>query len=113
MAPYWLGYYQDFTRGSGWQDRAQELCWHQLREPATMGRLVLLTNFLDGTPDQRAVYDKYSLNPLINRNLLREWYELNKNGVSENGIQQRSTTMIRRPPATTTTSPNVSLPAMS
>ncbi|MCB0742969.1 MAG: TonB-dependent receptor, partial [Ignavibacteriae bacterium] len=39
--------------------------------------------FLDDTPQTRKLYDLYELNPLINRDKLREWYELNKDGVSE------------------------------
>jgi TonB-dependent receptor len=44
-----------------------------------------MTNFLDTTPVQRDVFDKYSLNPLINRDAIREWYDLNKNGVGLTG----------------------------
>jgi TonB-dependent receptor len=88
MAPYWLGYYQDFTRGADGGIARKNYVGTNFAHLRTVGRLVLLTNFLDGTPDQRQLYDKYSLNPMINRNLLREWYELNRNGISENGIQR-------------------------
>lgn len=41
--------------------------------------LVLLTNFLEGV-DDRDVFDKYQLYPLINVDAINEWYDLNKNG---------------------------------
>lgn len=43
------------------------------------------TEFLDTPPDSRLLFDLYSLNPLINRDLLRLWYDLNKDGVSQTG----------------------------
>jgi TonB-dependent receptor len=33
----------------------------------------------------RSIYGSYSLNPLIDRNRLRQWYELNKNGIDATG----------------------------
>ena len=41
--------------------------------------------FLDDPPQSRNLFDLYSLNPLINRDKLRDWYSLNKNGVDKNG----------------------------
>lgn len=43
---------------------------------------IISTNFLNSIPDNRNVYDKYMLNPIINKDALREWYELNKNGAA-------------------------------
>lgn len=39
-------------------------------------------------PVARSVYGSYSLNPLINRDRLREWYELNRNGIDRTGNQR-------------------------
>lgn len=44
-------------------------------------RLILLTNFLDVPPVNRNLFSRYFLNPMINRSALREWYELNRNGL--------------------------------
>lgn len=41
--------------------------------------------FLSDSPESRNLYEKYDLNPLVNRDKLREWYQLNKNGVSQSG----------------------------
>jgi TonB-dependent receptor len=42
---------------------------------------VLLTNFLDTPPATRDLYGKYPLNPLVNEDAMRLWYDLNKNGI--------------------------------
>lgn len=41
--------------------------------------------FLDDVPQNRDLYDKYSLYPLINREAMELWWELNKLGVNDNG----------------------------
>ncbi|MGA3288328.1 MAG: TonB-dependent receptor [Bacteroidota bacterium] len=46
------------------------------------GSLVLLPNFLDPTPAKRNLYGKYPLNPMVNADALRLWYDLNKNGIN-------------------------------
>jgi TonB-dependent receptor len=44
---------------------------------------VLAINFVGSSPEHRNVYDKYDLFPMLNRDALKEWYELNKNGVGD------------------------------
>jgi len=46
---------------------------------------VLVTNFLDPNPVNRSIYGKYALYPIINEDALRQWYNINKNGVDANG----------------------------
>ncbi len=46
----------------------------------TQGGQVIFANFLDPTPGSRSVYGKYSLYPLINRDALRLWRQLNIHG---------------------------------
>lgn len=48
----------------------------------TAGGKVLLSWFLDPTPQERNLYDKYRLYPMISDNSLRSWYDINKNGVN-------------------------------
>lgn len=43
------------------------------------------SEFLDTPPQSRTLYDLYDLYPLINREKLRQWYELNKYGVNQTG----------------------------
>jgi TonB-dependent receptor len=43
------------------------------------------TEFLDTPPESRVLFDLYDLNPLINRDKLRQWYDINKNGINQSG----------------------------
>jgi TonB-dependent receptor len=45
----------------------------------------LLANFLDSPAQRRDLFAKLTLYPMISRDALREWYELNKNGVNSTG----------------------------
>lgn len=47
------------------------------------GSALLLTYFLDESPENRPVYGKYDLYPILDRDALREWWDLNRNGVSD------------------------------
>ncbi|MBI5473840.1 MAG: TonB-dependent receptor [Ignavibacteriae bacterium] len=89
MAPYYLNYYQHFTRNADGNIVRKNFDGTRFGpSPQLVGdQLVLFTNFLDLTPAQRSLYDKYNLNPMLNRDALRDWYALNKNGISENGRQ--------------------------
>ena len=46
----------------------------------TQGGQVSMSNFLDPVPGSRSIYEQYILNPLINRDALRLWRQLNING---------------------------------
>ncbi|HCA80371.1 MAG TPA: TonB-dependent receptor [Bacteroidetes bacterium] len=51
----------------------------------TAGGLVIFQNFLDAAPPTRNIYNKYALYPLINRDALRLWRQLNINGYLDQG----------------------------
>ena len=53
----------------------------------TAGGQVIFSNFLDPDPPRRAIYDRYALYPLINRDALRLWRQLNIGGY----LDQRGT----------------------
>jgi TonB-dependent receptor len=88
MAPYYLNGYQDYVKNPDGTITKKNFAGTRFANLQTVGRLVLFTNFLDPTPATRNLYGKYSLNPLINRDALREWYDLNKNGVSISGTPE-------------------------
>ena len=44
--------------------------------------VVSMAYFLNYPPPGRDVYDRFALYPLINRDALRQWYDLNKNGAT-------------------------------
>jgi TonB-dependent receptor len=46
------------------------------------GGKILLSYFLDPSPAERSLYDKYRLYPMIVDDALRSWWDLNKNGAS-------------------------------
>jgi TonB-dependent receptor len=48
----------------------------------TQGGHVFLSYFLDHTPQERNLYNKYRLYPLISDFNLRSWYDINKDGIS-------------------------------
>jgi TonB-dependent receptor len=85
MAPYYLSYFQDYTRAADGSIVRKDFSGTRFANLQMVGRLVLFNNFLDAPPVQRSVFDQYNLNPLLNRDALREWYELNKNGVGPTG----------------------------
>ena len=85
MAPYYLSYFQDYVANSMADITRKNFAGTRFANLQLDGRLVLFTNFLDPNPAQRSLYDKYNLNPLMNRDAVREWYALNKNGVGLTG----------------------------
>lgn len=87
MAPYYLNYFQTHTLDASGNIVPKDFSGTRFANLELVNRLVLFTNFLDPNPSQRSLYGKYLLNPLLNRDALRLWYELNKNGISSNGRQ--------------------------
>jgi len=85
ISPYYLSYFQDYVRNADGSISRKDFTGTRFSGLMMDGRNVLFTNFLDIPPDQRTVIDKYALNPLINRDALRLWYELNKNGIGASG----------------------------
>ncbi len=49
------------------------------------GPLVLFTNFIDKVPARRSIFEKFDLNPLINTDAIKDWYNLNKDGYNDVG----------------------------
>ncbi len=90
-APYYLGYWRDFTRLPDGTIQKKDFVgtWFEpfyRRFLLDRGaRNSFLLDFLDPSPASRDLYGKYRLNPIVNRDALRLWYELNKNGVDSIG----------------------------
>jgi TonB-dependent receptor len=85
FAPYYLNYFRDYTRNADGSITPKNFAGTRFANLQLTDRLVLLTNFLDSTPAERDVFDKFRLYPMINQGALRDWYELNKNGVNSSG----------------------------
>jgi len=93
-APYYLGYWQDHYRAPDGTvqpknftgTRFQGFYEQFVKSPTS--RLVHTADFLDATPLNRNLFGTYLLNPIVNRDALRLWYDLNKTGVDANGIPE-------------------------
>ena len=91
FAPYYLGYWQPYKRLDNGSIVPKDLngtyfeAFFKRYQQNPLNNALSFVEFLNSSPENRIIYDKYDLNPLINRDKLRQWYELNKGGVSQNG----------------------------
>lgn len=91
FAPYYLGYWQPYEKLPDGTLRPKDLsgtffdAFYQRYQQNPLNNTASMTEFLDGDPQSRLLYGKYDLNPLINRDKLRQWYDLNKFGVNQSG----------------------------
>jgi TonB-dependent receptor len=90
-APYYLGYWQPYEKLADGSVRSKDLsgtyfdAFYKRYLSNPLNNSLSFSEFLDEYPISRSIYEKYSLNPLINRDKLRQWYDLNKNGVDKFG----------------------------
>lgn len=90
-APYYLGYWQPYTLTADGKVVAKDLsgtlfdAFFQRYKQNPVNNTLAFSEFLDSNPESRNLFDLYRLTPLINRDKLRAWYDLNKNGVDQNG----------------------------
>ncbi len=77
FAPYYLAAWQPKNLSGTRFDSfyARYLADNQLRAPS-------LVDFLDPSPASRDLFSKYTLNPMMNKDAVRDWYNLNKNGTA-------------------------------
>ncbi|WP_185957345.1 TonB-dependent receptor [Gracilimonas mengyeensis] len=50
-------------------------------------RQISFSSFLASNPDSKFILDDWKMNPLISRDRFRQWYNLNIDGVNQNGTQ--------------------------
>ncbi|MCX6167751.1 MAG: TonB-dependent receptor [Ignavibacteriales bacterium] len=90
-APYYLGYWRPYEQLDDGTIRAKDLNntyfedFFKRYQANPLINTLSLSEFLDSTPQSRNMYDLYNLYPLIDKDKLRQWYEINKNGVDKNG----------------------------
>lgn len=90
-SPYYLGTWKPFEKLPDGTIRAKNFSgtyfdgFYQryLENPSNLG--LPFSEVLDNDPQARNLYDKYDLRPLINRDKLRQWYELNQYGINQAG----------------------------
>ncbi len=91
FAPYYLGYWQSYEKLPDGTIRPKDLsgtyfdAFFQRYLQNPLNNIPSMTEFLDNDPQSRLLYGKYDLNPLINRDKLRQWYDLNKYGINQSG----------------------------
>ncbi len=91
FAPYYLGGWQAYEKLPGGAIRLKDFSgsyfsdFFQRYLENNLNNTVSFVEFLDPTPESRLLYGLYDLDPLINRDKLRQWYELNKYGVNQTG----------------------------
>jgi TonB-dependent receptor len=90
-SPYYLGYWRDFTstpdgsiQKKDFRGTWFEPFYNRFLIDGT-ARNAFALDFLDPSPASRNLYDQYDLRPLVNRDALRLWYDLNKSGVDSLG----------------------------
>jgi TonB-dependent receptor len=93
-SPYYLGYWQDHQFAADGSVQVKDLRGTRF-EPfylrflaAPTSRFITAAEFLDSPAGHRDLFDAYRIAPLINRDALRQWYALNRNGVDLSGIRE-------------------------
>ncbi len=90
-APYYLGYWQPYEVTADGSIREKDLsgtlfdAFYQRYLQNPLYNTLSFIEFLDDTPTSRDLYGSYRLYPLINRDKMRQWFELNKNGIDKTG----------------------------
>jgi TonB-dependent receptor len=86
-APYWVNQPRPYSLQSDGSIVAADYSNTSFADPVMVGGTnVSMVNFMEETPATRDIfYDKYNLNPMLDKDLVREWYSVHKNGVSQDG----------------------------
>ena len=87
-SPYYLGYWREYTKLVDGSLQAKNFAgtvfqpfYNRFIQSNRVTRDPFAQDFLDAQPMSRNLFNQYSLSPIVNRDALRMWYDLNKNGV--------------------------------
>ncbi|HYE58830.1 MAG TPA: TonB-dependent receptor [Rhodothermales bacterium] len=83
LSPYYNEPLATFSRSEDGAVVAKDFSGTRFSNLATFGGKILSTNFLDASPQARDVYGRYRLYPIFNRDALRLWWALNREGYSD------------------------------
>ena len=90
-SPYYLGNWKAYEKLEDGTIQAKDLsgtyfdAFFQRYLSNPLYNTLSFQEFLDSPADSKMIFDSYALNPIINRDKLRQWYDLNKNGYDRNG----------------------------
>ena len=87
LTPYYLGRWQPYELLADGTIQKKDFTGTYFEDWQKMGGLFIPIDQFFSNPSSRNVYGSYTLNPLIDRNRLRQWYELNRYGVDITGNQ--------------------------
>jgi TonB-dependent receptor len=88
FTPYYLGRWQSYEFLPDGTVRPKDFTGTSFEAwQKSGGGFIGLDQFLPGTSTSRDVYGSYALKPLVQRDKLRQWWELNQHGVDVTGNQ--------------------------
>ncbi|MDZ7319193.1 MAG: TonB-dependent receptor, partial [candidate division KSB1 bacterium] len=87
FTPYYLGRWQPYELLSDGTIAKKDFSGTYFEDWQNAGGLFVPIDQFFSHPASRNVYGAYSLNPLLHRDRMRQWHELNKNGVDATGSQ--------------------------
>jgi TonB-dependent receptor len=87
FTPYYLGRWQSHEKLPDGTIRPKDFTGTSFEEWQKEGGLFVSLSKFYSNAAYRDIYDSYRLNPLIDKDRLREWYELNRNGTDVTGNQ--------------------------
>jgi len=83
FSPYYNEAFAQYVKRPDGQIVPKDFAGTRFANLERAGDRILMTNFLDRVPVRRDVFGKYSLYPLFNRDAIRQWWDLNRNGYQD------------------------------
>jgi len=83
LAPYYNEAFPRYVRTADGQVMPKDFTGTPFEQLQMVGDRLLVTNFLGANPEDRDLFDRFRLYPMIDRDLLRTWWDLNRDGFSD------------------------------
>ena len=83
LSPYYNEAFPRYVIGEDGTIREKTFAGTPFEGLDMVGDRILVTNLLDTVPVDRDIFDSFNLYPLLNRDLMRSWWNLNRNGFSD------------------------------
>lgn len=83
LAPYYNEAFPQYVKTAEGQVVPKNFSGTPFETLQMAGDRLLVTNFLGLHPEDRALFDRFRLYPLLDRDRLRQWWTLNRNGFSD------------------------------
>lgn len=85
FSPYYNTPFPDFVMLPDGSMRPKDFSGTSFEDYTRNGELVIASNFLGDSRSEGIFADRFTLTPVLSRDLLREWWDLNQHGVREDG----------------------------